>query len=62
MNYVRASDLSKIKAMITATGLKKSHIADQIGISKVYLSYVLNGKKPLSANVKEKLFTYFDMN
>lgn len=55
MNYKR------VKAVILEKGLKKSFIAKKIGISNVWLSYYLNGKKDLSFETEEKLKRFLEL-
>lgn len=40
---------------IKEKGLKKSWIAEQIGISKTRLSFYLNGTRPIPEDVKKDL-------
>lgn len=40
---------------IKETGLKKSKIAEKIGISNVLFSYYLNGTRPMPEHIKRKL-------
>lgn len=49
MNY------KKVKDVIFEKGLKKSFVAEQIGVTNVWLSYYLNGHKELSDDKMEKL-------
>lgn len=43
------------KEIIENKGLKKQHVAKQIGISNVVLSYYLNGKRVMPDEIKERL-------
>ncbi len=43
------------KEEINKTGLKKKAIAEKLGISKVYLSYLLNGKRPFTPELEDRL-------
>jgi len=56
-----ATDLDKINSMIKTFGVKKGHVAEKVGISRVYLSYILNGHRPLSVKSKNKLFNYLGL-
>lgn len=49
-------DLKRIIRKIKRDDVKKKKIAKDIGITDVYLSYMLNSKRPLTKNMKEKLF------
>lgn len=51
MNY------KKVRDVIFEKGLKKSFVADKIGVSNVWFSYYLNGHKELSDDKLEKLKT-----
>lgn len=54
-------DLKRIIRKIKREDLKKKKIAKDIGITDVYLSYMLNGKRPLTKNMKEKLFNHLNL-
>ncbi len=56
------SDIDKINNRIKVLGLLKSHVAKQVGISKVHLSYVLRGHKPISDELKTRLYAYLGIN
>jgi predicted transcriptional regulator len=49
MNY------KKVRDVIFERGLKKSFIAKQIGVTNVWFSYYLNGKKDLGDETLDKL-------
>ena len=55
-------DLTRIKERLRILDDKKKKVAKIIGITDVYLSYILNGKRPLTNNVKDKLFEYLGLN
>jgi predicted transcriptional regulator len=50
-----------VNKRIKALGLKKSHVADKIGITNVMLSYYLNNKKDLSSNKEHELKRYLSL-
>ena len=52
-------NLEEIKKAINCSGLKQKRIAAACGITEVYLSYILNGMRPLTNNVRDKLENYF---
>ncbi|MCT4604419.1 MAG: helix-turn-helix transcriptional regulator [Marinifilum sp.] len=56
------NDLVRIKERLRILDDKKKKVAKIIGITDVYLSYILNGKRPLTANVKSKLFDYLGLS
>jgi transcriptional regulator with XRE-family HTH domain len=53
--------IDQVKDRIKLLGLKKQHVAEQIGIDSVRLSYYLNNKRDLDVNVKEKLRIYLKL-
>ena len=53
--------IEKVKLRINQMGIKKSHVAKQIGITEVYLSYILNEKRRLTDDVKTKLQKYLGL-
>ncbi|MFA8433445.1 MAG: hypothetical protein ACEPOZ_02915 [Marinifilaceae bacterium] len=55
-------DLARIKERLRILDDKKKKVAKIIGITDVYLSYILNGKRPLTSNVKNKLFDYLGLS
>ncbi len=55
------NDLERIKERLRILDDKKKKIAKIIGVTDVYLSYILNGRRPLTANVKAKLFDYLGL-
>jgi len=55
-------DLQRIKERLRILDDKKKKVAKVIGITDVYLSYILNGKRPLTSNVRNKLFDYLGLN
>ena len=46
----------QIKNRIKELGYKKSWIAEQVGITSVWLSYYINGKKDMHKSKEVKLF------
>ena len=46
----------QIKNRIKELGYKKSWIAEQVGITSVWLSYYINGKKDMHKSKEAKLF------
>ena len=48
-------DPKKAKKRIKQLGLKKTYVAEKIGVSLTTLSYYLNEKRKLEVNAKEKL-------
>lgn len=51
-------ELESIKSKIKKTGLKKSHIAKQIGCSPVELSHFLANRRNLRPDVFTRLLNY----
>jgi len=49
-------DVDRINERIKQLGMKKRAVAEKAGITNVHLSYILNGVRPLTANVKECIF------
>ena len=47
--------IKELKKYIENTGLKKSKIAEKLGVSQGHLSYVLNGKRELSIELENKI-------
>ncbi|WP_372752084.1 helix-turn-helix domain-containing protein [Labilibaculum sp.] len=56
------NDLVRIKDRLRILDDKKKKVAKIIGITDVYLSYILNGKRPLTTTVKSKLFDYLGLS
>ena len=54
-------DLARIKKRIKLLDYKKKKIAKDIGISEVYLSYILNEKRPLTSTVIVKLLKHLSI-
>jgi|TARA_R110001592_G_scaffold9870_1_gene51852 hypothetical protein len=52
---------SKVENRIKLLGLKKSFVADKIGVSNVWFSYYLNNKKELSDEKKLLLKSYLGL-
>ena len=49
-------DIDRIEKRIKQLGMKKMAVAEKAGITNVYLSYILNGVRPLTKNVREDIF------
>lgn len=47
--------IRKLKEYISNTGLKKIKVAEQLGITNVYLSYILTGDKTPSRDLENKI-------
>lgn len=62
MEPKREDDLYRIKERLRILDDKKKKVAKIIGVTDVYLSYILNGKRPLTTNVRDKLFDYLGLN
>ncbi len=45
----------RLKAYITDNGLKKSFVAGKLGITNVYLSYILNGQRNPSIDLEDRI-------
>lgn len=54
-------DLEKIKERIKKLGLKKSFVANKIGIHPVTFSYFLNGKKKINELKEKDLLAYLGL-
>jgi len=54
-------ELEKINKRIKKLGLKKSFVAEKIGVSNVWLSYFLNNKRELSEEKKLLLKNYLGL-
>lgn len=54
-------DVIRIREKIDQLGLKKKAVAEQAGIHYVYFSYIINGTRPLTESVKEKVFKILDL-
>jgi plasmid maintenance system antidote protein VapI len=52
------SDIDKINNRIKIMGIKKGYVAKRVDTSKEHLSYVLNGHRELSDELKTRLFSY----
>lgn len=51
----------KVNERIKKLGLKKQHVANQIGITLSTLSHYLNNRRDLEDNSKEKLRLYLGL-
>ncbi|MCT4613978.1 MAG: helix-turn-helix transcriptional regulator [Marinifilaceae bacterium] len=60
--HLKNEDLIAIKERLLILDDKKKKVAKMIGITDVYLSYILNGKRKLTSNVKAKLFDYLGLS
>ncbi len=47
--------IEKLKEHIRETGIKKSKIAEKLGVSAGHLSFVINGKRDLSIDLERKI-------
>ena len=56
------SDIDKINNRIKIMGLKKSHVANRVNTAKEHLSYVLNGHRELSPELRTRLFAYLGID
>jgi len=54
-------EIAKINNRIKILGIKKSHVAKQCDVSRVYLSYILNGKRNLTEEMRIKLYAYLGL-
>ena len=52
---------NKVQMRIKTLGLKKSFVAEKIGVSNVWFSYYLNNKKELSDDKKLLLKSYLGL-
>lgn len=60
-NEQQQKDLKRIVEKLKILDDKKKKVARTIGITDVYLSYILNGRRPLTDKMKAKLFDYLDL-
>ncbi len=60
-NAQQQKDLKRIVEKLKILDDKKKKVARTIGITDVYLSYILNGRRPLTDKMKAKLFDYLDL-
>ncbi len=60
-NEQQKKDLKRIVEKLKILDDKKKKVARTIGITDVYLSYILNGRRPLTDKMKAKLFDYLDL-
>ncbi|PVX50768.1 hypothetical protein C7377_1084 [Balneicella halophila] len=60
-NEQQQRDLERIVEKLKILDDKKKKVARTIGITDVYLSYILNGRRPLTDKMKVKLFDYLDL-
>ncbi len=60
-NEQQQKDLERIIKKLKILDDKKKKVARTIGITDVYLSYILNGRRPLTDKIKVKLFDYLDL-
>lgn len=58
--FIGNKDLMEIKEKLRLVNDKQLVVANAIGITEVYLSYILNGERPLSEHIKEMLKNYLD--
>jgi len=55
-------DVLRIINQIDNSGLKKKAVAEMANISAVHLSYILNGTRSLTDEVKRKLFRALELS
>lgn len=60
-NEQQQKDLKRIVEKLKILDDKKKKVARTIGITDVYLSYILNGRRPLTDKMKVKLFDYLGL-
>ncbi len=60
-NEQQKQDLERIIKKLKILDDKKKKVAKTIGITDVYLSYILNGRRRLTDKIKAKLFDYLDL-
>lgn len=60
-NEQQQKDLKRIVEKLKILDDKKKKVARTIGITDVYLSYILNGRRPLTDKMKAKLFDYLGL-
>lgn len=60
LTTVVPSDIDVIRSKIKERGLKQIHVAEKIGVSEIHLSYILNGKKDMTEEIRLKLLTYLN--
>ena len=54
-------DVQRIIRKIETSGLKKKSVAEKAGISQVHFSYILNGTRSLTDDMKESLFSVLEI-
>ncbi len=54
--------IQRIISRIEELGLKKKSIAEKAGISQVHFSYILNGIRPLTDDLKEIIFSVLEID
>ena len=55
-------DIQRIIKEIEKLGIKKKSVAEKAGISQVHFSYILNGLRPLTDEVKKDLFDLLEID
>lgn len=55
-------DIIRVIDKINQLGLKKKAVAHKAGITAVYLSYILNGTRKLTPDIKDKLFSVLEIS
>ncbi len=55
-------DIDRIRKRIKELGMKNKAVAEKAGIHEVYFSYILNGTRPLTAEVMDKVFSVLGMD
>ena len=53
--------IEKIKERIKLLGLKKSHVANRVGITPVEFSHYLNGAREMPIDIELKLKSYLSL-
>ena len=55
-------DVLQIINQIDQSGLKKKAVAEMANITSVHLSYILNGTRNLTEELKDKLFSILELS
>lgn len=48
----------KLKSIITERGLKLVHISNTLGISQSYFNLLVNGRRPISPELRQRIGEY----
>ena len=54
-------NIQRIIQEIEKLGIKKKSVAEKAGISQVHFSYILNGTRPLTDEMKKDLFDLLEI-